>query len=103
MVSVDLQIQLQLSDDTEQKARESGLLTAEKISALIEAEVQRQRKEAWARLQEMLEPVQADFRAEYSDLNDDAFMEMVQGEVLEVREEMYRERTDNTAPRESDS
>jgi len=96
-------IELRLPDEVAEQARSLGLLTDEKLAEMIRAEIWRKRQAAWAELKEMLEPVQADFRAEYSDLNDDAFMEMVQDEVLEVREEMYRERTDNTAPRESDS
>jgi hypothetical protein len=77
MTTVDLNVKLQLSEDVERKAREAGLFTGEKIGELIEAEVQRQRKEAWERLQAKLAPVHAAFQEEYGHLSDDEVQAMI--------------------------
>lgn len=77
MTTVDLNVKLQLPEDVERKAREAGLFTGEKIGELIEAEVRRQRKDAWERLQTKLAPVQAAFREEYGHLSDDEAQAMI--------------------------
>lgn len=77
MTTVDLNVKLQLPEDVERKAREAGLFTSEKIAQMIEAEVQRQRMEAWERLQAKLAPVQAAFREEYGHLSDDEVQAMI--------------------------
>jgi F0F1-type ATP synthase membrane subunit b/b' len=87
MVTVDLNVQLQLSEDVMRKARESGLLTSEKISELISAEIERRRKEAAARLSVMMEQLQANFRAEYGDLTDDEAQALIDQWIAEADEE----------------
>ena len=77
MTTVDLRVKLQLSEEVERKAREAGLFTGEKIGELIEAEVRRQRQEAWEQLQAKLAPVQAAFREEYGHLSDDEAQAMI--------------------------
>lgn len=77
MTTVDLNVKLQLPDDVERKAREAGLFTGEKIGELIEAEVRRQRQDAWERLQAKLAPVQSTFREDYGHLSEDEVQAMI--------------------------
>ena len=77
MMTVDLNIKLQLSEDVARKAREAGLFTGEKIGELIEAEVRRQRREVWERLEAKLAGIQVDFREEYGNLSDDEVQTMI--------------------------
>ena len=77
MTTVDLNVKLQLPEDIERKAREAGLFTSEKLSELIEAEVRRQRMEAWERLQARIGPVKAAFWEEYEHLSDDEIQAMI--------------------------
>jgi len=86
MTTVDLNVRLQLPEDVERKAREAGLFTGEKIGELIEAEVRRQRQEAWERLQAKLAPVQAAFREEYGHLSDDEVQAMIDQWIDEADE-----------------
>jgi post-segregation antitoxin (ccd killing protein) len=96
-------VNIQLPDELTQEAQSLGLLSDDKIEAIIRDAVQRERLAAWQELQKTLEPVQAAFRAEYDDLDDDGFMDMVQDVVLEVREERHQARTGRTAPKDADS
>lgn len=77
MTIVDLKVKLQLPEDVERKAREAGLFTGEEIARMIEAEVQRQRHEAWEQLQAKLAPVQAAFREDYGHLSDEEAQSMI--------------------------
>lgn len=43
---ISINVRVELPDELERKARAAGLLTSEKIAALIEAEVERQRDAA---------------------------------------------------------
>lgn len=96
-------VHIQLPDALTQEAKSLGLLSDEKIEAIIREAVQRERLAAWQELQKTLEPVQAAFRAEYDTLDDAGFMDIVQDVVLEVREERHQARTGGTAPKDSDS
>lgn len=77
MTRVNLTIEL--SEDIEEKARAAGLLTGEKLSEMIEAELerQRQREEAGARLSRMMAVLSDDFRAEYGHLSEDEALAMI--------------------------
>jgi post-segregation antitoxin (ccd killing protein) len=94
-------VNIQLPDELTQEAQSLGLLSGDKIAGIIRDAVQRERLAAWQELQKILEPVQAEFRGDYRDLDDDGFMKMVQEVVLEVREEMHLARTGGTAPKDS--
>ncbi len=87
MTTVDLNVTLQLSEDVERKAREAGLFTGEKIGELIEAEIERQRKEAAARLTAITNQLQANFRAEYGDLTDEEAQALIDQWIDEADEE----------------
>ena len=87
MVTVDLNVRLQLSEYVVQKAREDGLLTDEGLAELITAEIERRRKEAAARLSVMTEQLQANFRAEYGDLTDDEAQALIDQWIAEADEE----------------
>ncbi len=76
-------IRLDLPQEIEEEARSLGLLTSEKITEMIEAEVQRQRNGAWTRLQATLAPVQAAFRSEYGHLSDDEAQAMIDAWIQE--------------------
>jgi F0F1-type ATP synthase membrane subunit b/b' len=87
MVTVDLNVRLQLSEDVVQKAREDGRLTGEKIAELITAEIERRRKEAAARLTVIMDQLQANFRVEYGDLPDDEVQVLIDQWIDEADEE----------------
>jgi post-segregation antitoxin (ccd killing protein) len=77
MITVHINLKLELSDDVKRKAREAGLFTSEKMSELIEAQVKRQRQEAWEQLQAKIAPVQAAFHEEFGHLSDDEVQTMI--------------------------
>jgi len=87
MVTLDLNVRLQLSEYVVQKAREDGLLTDEGLAELITEEIERRRKEAAARLSVMMEQLQANFRAEYGDLTDDEAQALIDQWIDEADEE----------------
>ena len=87
MVTLDLNVRLQLSEYVVQKAREDGLLTDEGLAELITAEIERRRKEAAARLSVMMEQLQANFRAEYGDLTDDEAQALIDQWIDEADKE----------------
>lgn len=70
-------IELRLPDEVAEQARSLGLLTDEKLTEMIEAEIWRKRQTVWAELKEMTEPLRADFRAEYGHLSDDEALAMI--------------------------
>lgn len=80
-------MKLYLSEDVERKAREAGLFTGEKIGELIEAEIERQRKEAAARLTAITNQLQANFRAEYEHLTDEEAQALIDQWIDEADEE----------------
>lgn len=96
MTTVDLNVKLQLPEDVERKAREAGLFTGEKIGELITAEIERQRKEAAARLTVITDQLQANFRAEYGDLADEEAQALIDQWIDEADEEILHQ--DNTSP-----
>lgn len=87
MVTVDLNVKLQLSEDVMRKARESGLLTSEKLAELITAEIERRRQEAAARLLDMMATMHAHMREKYGDLSDEEAQAMIDGWIAEADEE----------------
>ncbi len=68
---------IEMPENIEQKARAAGLLTNEKVFELIEAELERKRKESWKRLQTMMDDISTAFRADYCHLTDEEAMEMI--------------------------
>jgi hypothetical protein len=68
---------LELDQQIEEEARSLGLLSSERLAQMIEAEVQRERKAAWKRLQDVVAPVQTAFQKEYVHLNDDQVQAMI--------------------------
>lgn len=76
-------IQLDLPQEIEEAARSLGLLTSEKLVEMIEAEIQRQRQDAWDRLRATLAPVQASFREDYGHLSDDEALALIDAWIRE--------------------
>ena len=91
MTTVELNIKLQLPEDVERKAREAGLFTGEKIGELIEAEIERQRKEAAAKLLDLMDKMHTHMREKYGDLTDDEAQAMIDQWIAEADEEIARE------------
>lgn len=87
MVTVDLTVRLQLPKEVAQQARESGLLTGEKIGELITAELERRRREAAARVGNMMDTVSAHMRAKYGDLSDEEAQAMIDAWIDEADED----------------
>lgn len=91
MTTVDLNVKLQLSEDVERKARELGLFTGKKIGELITAEIERQRKEATARLTVITDQLQANFRSEYGNLTDEEAQALIDQWIDEADEEILHQ------------
>lgn len=87
MVTVDLNVKLQLSEYVVQKAREDGLLTDEGLAELITAEIERRRTEAAAELLAMMEKMHAHMREKYGDLSDEEAQAMIDQWIAEADEE----------------
>lgn len=96
-------VNIQLPDELKQEAETLGLLSDDKIAEIIRDALQRERLAVWQETQKTLEPVQAAFRAAYSDLDDEGFMNMVQEIVQEVREESRDGQPRRSVPKESNS
>lgn len=91
MTTIDLNVTLQLPEDVERKAHETGLLTGEKISELITAEIERQRREAAVRLTMISDQLQANLRAEYGDLTDDEAQALIDQWIAEADDEIMQQ------------
>ncbi len=76
-------ITIDLPDDIEQQARDAGLFTNEKIFDLIEAELER--RSSWNRLFGMMKQLQAATEADFGDMTEGEFIDMVNEIVHEVR------------------
>lgn len=87
MVTLDLNVRLQLSEYVVQKAREDGLLTDEGLAELITAEIERRRREAAARLLDMMDTMHAHMREKYGDLTDEEAQTMIDGWIAEADED----------------
>ena len=81
-------ITLELVKDVERKARDAGLLTSETITAWIESELERKRREAAANLTVMMDKLQANFRAQYGDLTEEEAQAMIDEWIDEADEEI---------------
>jgi F0F1-type ATP synthase membrane subunit b/b' len=97
MTTVDLNVTLQLPEDIERKAREAGLFTGERIGELITAEIERQRREAAARLTDTMDKIHAHMRAKYGDLTDNEAQAMIDQWIIEADEETTDHYTSATA------
>ena len=71
--------------------REAGLFTDEKIGELITAEIERQRKEAAARLTVITAQLQANFRAEYGNLTDEEAQALIDQLIDDADEEILHQ------------
>jgi post-segregation antitoxin (ccd killing protein) len=80
-------IELRLPDEVAEQARSLGLLTDEKLTEMIEAEIWRKRQAAWAELRAMTEGLRADFRAEYGHLSDEEAQAMIDQWINESGQE----------------
>jgi hypothetical protein len=102
MVTVRLEIEMTLSEYIAQKARAGGLLTSEKIAALITTEVERQRHEAVAYLLDAMKTVSNDMRERFGDMSDIEAQAMIDGWIEEVEAEIREERRDQAIARTRD-
>ncbi len=80
-------IVLELDQEVERKARAAGLLTSETVTAWIEVELERKRKEAAARLTTIMDQLQANFRAEYGDLTEEEAQAIINEWIAEADED----------------
>lgn len=81
----DVNVLLQLPETLVQKAQAQGLLNNERMARLLAAELER--VEAWQRLNQLVEPARAAFRADYPDMNEDEIAAMLNDIIDEVRTE----------------
>jgi len=81
----DIDVTLTLNDALVDEAREYGLLTGERIAALLDAELKRVK--AWRQFQQALEGIHAASRDHFGDLSEDEVMAMMDSEVKSVRAE----------------
>jgi len=85
-------ITIQLPQAIEDKARELGILTEEKIARLIEAEIERQREEAIVELRKTMALLSADFRTEYGHLSEEEALAMIDQWIDEVARKALRDK-----------
>lgn len=81
----DIDVTLRLPEPLVEKARALGLLTPERMTRLLAAELSRM--ESWAVLDAALQPARESFRADHADLSEDEVLAMLSDLVREVRDE----------------
>ncbi|MFQ3659286.1 MAG: hypothetical protein SNJ54_10090 [Anaerolineae bacterium] len=87
MTTIDLNVKLRLPEDVEQKAREAGLFTSEKIAELITAEIERRRTEAAVRLRDTMDKLSSLMQEEYGDLSEDEAQALLNQWINEADDE----------------
>ncbi len=98
MTTIDLNVKLRLPEDVEQKAREAGLFTGEKIGELIMAEIERRRKEAAVRLRDTMGKLSSFMQEEYGDLSEDEAQALLNQWINESDDESEAHLNSTTSP-----
>ena len=80
-------IGIELSEEVIEKARNAGLLTSEKITELLEAEIKRQRKDALDQFLETSKLLEASMREQYGNLSDEEAQALIDQWIDEARAE----------------
>lgn len=80
----DIDVTLRLPAHLVEQAQAEGILTNQRIAALIEAEMLRLQK--WRNLDQSLEAARVAFRAEHGDLSEAEIMAMINELVHEARQ-----------------
>jgi hypothetical protein len=88
----DVDVMLRLPETLVEKARAQGLLSNERMSRLLAAEIER--IEAWSSLNRTLEPAREAFRADHRGMSEDEVMAMLNGIIEEVRAEDVVDKND---------
>ncbi len=85
MSSID--VTLRLPEDLVVRAQAQGVLNNERIAAFLKAELAR--IETWSSLDQSLDPVREDFRADHPDMTEDDVLDMLSDIVREVRKDTH--------------
>lgn len=93
-------VKVEMQPEVEEQARRLGLLSGERLAALIEAEVERerqQRRDAWQWLNKTMKPVREAFRAEYGHLLEEEVIDMIDTWLHEPDDEQSTEQQEQAA------
>ena len=81
----DIDVTLRLPEALVAQARAQGVLNNERIAAFLQAELER--IETWKTLNQTLDPIREDFRADHPEMSEDDVLDMLSDIVREVRRE----------------
>lgn len=79
----DIDVTLRLPEELVTRAQAQGVLNNERITAFLQAELER--IETWQALNQTLDPVREDFRADHPDMSEDEVLDLLSDMVREVR------------------
>ena len=81
----NIDVTLRLPEELVTRAKAQGVLSDERIAAFLQAELAR--IETWNRLDQTLDPIREDFRADHPDMTEDDVLDMMSDIVREVRKD----------------
>ena len=81
----NIDVTLHLPEDLVTRAKAQGVLSDERIAAFLQAELAR--IETWKTLDQTLDPIREDFRADHPDMTEDDVLELMSDIVREVRKD----------------
>lgn len=81
----NIDVTLHLPEDLVARAQAQGILSNERIAAFLQSELER--LEAWKTLDQTLDPIREDFRADHPDMTEDDVLNMMSDIVREVRKD----------------
>lgn len=80
-----IDVTLHLPEDLVTRAKAQGVLNSERIAAFLMSELER--LETWKTLDQILDPIREDFRADHPDMTEDDVLELMSDMVREVRKD----------------
>jgi post-segregation antitoxin (ccd killing protein) len=81
-------VTVELDEMLVRQAEAAGLLTSEALNAMLKAEIERRRADAFEKLTKMMDSVAAQMKTEYPDLTDDEAQAMIDQWIAEADEEI---------------
>lgn len=80
-----IDVTLHLPEDLVTRAKAQGVLSNERIAAFLQAELER--IETWKTLDQTLDPIREDFRADHPDMTEADVLELMSDIVREARKD----------------
>lgn len=81
----NIDVTLHLPEDLVTRAKAQGVLSDERIAAFLQAELER--IETWKALDQTLDPIREDFRADHPDMTEADVLELMSDIVREARKD----------------